>query len=66
MEMTLVLFYAEQLRALIIDSIRTPDPVKMAHSTSIPGRRPAATRRPLQKALALLVADAIFKEFERE
>lgn len=67
LEMVLVLYYTENLRNLIIGTIQATDRVRSALNDKVDlnERIPARTKRPLQKALNILLADQIVTEAEK-
>lgn len=67
MEMVLALFYAEDLRRAIIGYVRNTDQIKAALGIKNRSheRVPAGTKKPLQKALSVLVADRALSKNEQ-
>jgi hypothetical protein len=63
LQMILLLHQAESLRALVIGSIRSTDSPPFAENE---GRLPPGIKRPLEKALAVLVAEGILNAAESD
>lgn len=59
-EMILILFYAEELKRSVLDCIRTTDRLRKAQ------RIPDGTRKPVDKALDILVADRAISSIEKK
>jgi len=68
MEMILVIFHAEELRRLIIDTVRVTDSIRSAlardGSTAVESIS-QSTKRPLQRALRFLVSNGSLSEEEK-
>jgi hypothetical protein len=57
MQMLLVLFYAEELKRAVLDSIRATDRIGKAIGSRSQDRVPQGIKKPVEKALAALVVD---------
>ena len=67
MQITLVIFYAEQLKREIIGCVRATDSIRTAFDVELKDERiPPGTRKALKKALNILVNDNILTVKEQE